>query len=592
MKKNDLLLVAATALYSFLFYQQSYGINFLLFTLVLIILLIIRNKDVLQKKYWLLAAGGSILSGLCVSYYGNTLSFIANITSLSLLSAYSIGASSLLFALLFAFYSYASSLFFMFINRLEKTQEEETTPSPSVKRSMLIVIPVLIALLFFFMYRGSNILFNEFAKKINFDFISWSWIIFTLGGFILLYGFFRHRVISVFSGFDERAANEIDRQNTNTISLFGKKLSLADENFSGITLFILLNSLLLIVNGLDFNFLFVDGKLPAGLGYSEFVHQGIGMLITSILIAIFIILFYFRGALNFYEKSPLLKFLAYLWILQNVFMLFSTAMRNDMYIAEYGLTYKRIGVYVYLFLTAIGLCTTLLKVGQAKSNMFLFRINSWLFYGVLLASSLFNWDGIITDFNIHKANQLEKRYLVGLSYVNLPELYRLQADSLHKHREFDMASEEYSVTDSRTSLEYNFNKELSRKLFFFVSARDRTGWRSWSYLGQKVSSELEEMHVFDRITELDLRSCRLESLEGIQHFKALKKLNLFRNSISSLEGVGQLTQLEELDLSENPVTDYTPLYALKNLKVLHLDSLDGSIISNLRAHFPSAQISH
>lgn len=590
MKKNDLPLVAATALYSLLFFQQSYGINFLLFTLALILLLIIRSKEVIKNKYWLLAAGGSVLSALCVSHYGNTLSFIANIISVSLLSAYSLGSSSLFFALLFAFYSYASSLFFMFINRLERTQEPEKANSASVKKIVLVIIPILIALLFFFMYRGSNILFNEFAKKINFDFISWNWIAFTLGGFILLYGFFRYRVISVFASFDEKASDEIDRQNTNTISLFGKKLSLADENFSGTALLILLNSLLLIVNGLDFNFLFVDGKLPAGLGYSEFVHQGIGMLITSIIIAIFIILFYFRGALNFYEKSPLLKFLAYLWIIQNVFMLFSTAMRNDMYITEYGLTYKRIGVYVYLLLTAIGLCTTLLKVSQAKSNMFLFRINSWLFYSVLLASCFFNWDGIITNFNIHKASQLEKRYLVSLSYANLPELFQLKADSLHKYKEFNMAPEEYAVADSRDPYQYDFSKELNRKLFYFLNAREKTSWRSWNYLGETVNTELEQMQVYNKIAQLDLQSGKLTSLEGIQHFKALKKLNLFRNSVNSLEGIQNLQQLEELDLSENPLTDYTPLYSLKNLKVLHLASFDETVKKNLQAHFPSAQI--
>ena len=36
MKKNDWLLFAAVGLYSFLFYQQTLGINFLIFTLFLV----------------------------------------------------------------------------------------------------------------------------------------------------------------------------------------------------------------------------------------------------------------------------------------------------------------------------------------------------------------------------------------------------------------------------------------------------------------------------------------------------------------------------------------------------------------------------
>lgn len=593
MKKNNLILATAVALYSLLFYQQSPGINFLLFSLALVVLLLIRNTSLLKNKLWLCAAIGSLLSGACLAYSGNTLSLIANIVSLGLLSVYSLYEGSLVFALLHALFSYSSSLFFVFVDRLKKKQEEiqegETTASSPIRKITLVVIPVLIAVVFFFMYRGSNVLFNEFAKKINLDFISMNWIAFTLGGFILLYGFFHSRQISIFATYDQKTGNTLEHDTTSTAILFGKKLSISDESFSGIVLFILLNVLLLIVNVLDINFLFIDGKLPAGLTYSEFVHQGTGMLITSILAGILIILFYFRGAMNFYERNSVLKLLAFLWIVQNVCMLFSTSMRNNMYISEYGLTYKRIGVYAYLILTVIGLCTTLIKIGKTKSNMYLFRINSWLFYGALILCCFVNWDSLITNYNIHTARQLEKKYLAGLSYANLPQLYELRADSIHKHKEFVLEESEI-LSDTRSyNSTYDFESSLNRKLFMFVHKQKTADWRSLTFLGHQVISNLEKKNVYKTITNLQLNGCSLSSLEGLENFSSLKSIYLYNNELTSIKGIENLRQLEELNLGSNPLTDYTPLYKLKNLKQLYVPANEAEI-NKLKQQLPNTHI--
>ncbi len=598
MKKNDWILLLCAALYSYLFYLQAAGINFALFTLCLITALVVRDKALPKKKTWQFAAAGSLLSALCIMYYGNTLSVVANIISLSLLSAFSAeGQSSLLFALLFSFYSYVSSLLFMCIARLERKKAgDEEKSTTSVKKIALLAIPLTITLVFFFMYRASNIIFNDFAAKINLDFISWTWISFTLGGFILLFGFFYHRKISIITQFDERSLNTLDSANTNTISLFGKKLNIGEEDFSGKALFIMLNLLLLMVNALDINFLFVDGKLPKGLSYSAFVHQGTGMLITSILVAIAVILFYFRGALNFYQKSKTLKLLAYIWIAQNVFMLFSTAMRNEMYINEYGLTHKRIGVYVYLLLAATGLITTFFKITKAKSNMYLLRSNSRIFYSALILSAFFNWDYIITDFNIHKAGQLDKDYLVKLSNTNLAQLYIFRQDTLHKHKEFSADPEHISSfeSDSRNNWDakIDFEKELNNKLFFFLRNNEEQGWKSWHYDESIVNEQLRKLNVYNTIYKLDLSNTKLCSLSGLQHFSSLKKLNLYNNFLYSIEGIQTLKDLEELDLSRNYINDVTPLYGLKNLKQLLIDNLSPVQFKNLQTHLPNTLINY
>src|ERR1700728_725130 len=108
MKKNDWLLIISVAAYSFLFYEENAGINFLLFTIILIaILLVIKDSTLYKNKSWQFVAIGSLLSAICVAYYGTELAVIANIISLSILSSVSLaGRSSVLLSLLFSFYSY------------------------------------------------------------------------------------------------------------------------------------------------------------------------------------------------------------------------------------------------------------------------------------------------------------------------------------------------------------------------------------------------------------------------------------------------------------------------------------------------------
>lgn len=477
MKRNDWILTVTVAAYSYLFYQQTAGINFLLFNLLVITMLLINDKTRIRNGFWIFAACGSLLSAIGISYYGNGLAVTANLISLSILSALSYNTgTSVIAALLFSCYSYASSVVQMIMDWQSRMLKEQ---SASHRKWSLILIPLLITVLFFFMYRSSNALFNEFIEGLNLDFISLKWMLFTLGGLVLTYGFFYHHPIEAIASWERNTGNEINRSNTETITLFGRQISVADGEFSGKWLFLLLNLLLLSVNILDIRFMF-DQTLPKGVTYSEFVHQGTGMLITSIICAILIILFYFRGAMNFSEKSKTIKLLAYLWIVQNAFLIASTAFRNNMYVAEYGLTYKRIGVYVYLLLSLIGLVTTVLKLLNHKTNMYLFRINGWLFYSVLVFSAFINWDRIITNYNIHNAKQLQVDYLLNLSYSNLTQL-------------FSMEEQEFKRDKSITYSFAEFERKRNAKKNYFLENKENLDWRSWYLESSIIDNELKTL---------------------------------------------------------------------------------------------------
>ncbi len=585
MKKNDWILLASVAVYSFLFYAQTYGINFLLFTFFIIAMLIIKEKTVVQSKSWIVAAIGSIASAGSVLLYGNYLSFIANIISLSILSALSFSAStSALFALLFAWYSYISAVAFMVMDYLQRKKKKLESSHPVSVKLLLFLIPFIVVLIFFFLYKSSNPLFNNFTKNINLDFISWSWVRFTLLGFILLYGFFYHRVIPVFKKADENASSDLSQEKSGYKSWFGNSFTQHHEILSGVILFALLNVLLLTVNVLDVIYMWLDGGLPKGMNYTDFVHNGTEALITSIIFAILIILFYFRGWLNYFENNKTIKLLAYLWIAQNIFMVASTAYRNNLYIEDYFLTYKRIGVYVYLLLCTFGLITTFIKIKNLKSNWFLFRINSWLFYAVLVISTFFRWDSIITKYNIKSAEErrrpIDKNYLVDLSYINMPQLI-LMSDSLINKRMIDEDESESSMGSSfsfkRKYYDYyneekDFKPRMHLKLYNFFKEYEESEWQSYCIIKHEKFYEVMNLVKQNKINSLQLGKNGLITMQPFARISNLKSLDFNHNQWKDITELKNFPGLETLDISYNPIDTIKTLPPLIHLKTLNISN--------------------
>jgi Leucine-rich repeat (LRR) protein len=560
MKKNDLILLSSLASYSYLFYNQSPGINFFLLTIILILLLQARDgiyKNIFNLSYWLSIAG-SIVSAACVVLYGNTLSSLANILSLSLVAAFSVEkSSSLIFAGLYSLYSYISAIAMMFIDWTAKQKKKSLEGKKSGLKLFLFLIPIIISFIFFFLYREANPLFKNFTSTISFDFITWSWVRFTLLGFVLLYGFFYHRRISLLTEKDLKAQNNLSPANFSSEknTLLGFNVDLSNEFMSGVILFSLLNILLLFVNVLDFQYLWLTNSLPEGLNFSESVHQGIGTLITSIILAVLIILVYFRGNINFYSSGRTIKVLAYIWVLQNAFMILSTVMRNQLYINEYSLTYKRIGVYVYLLLCLIGLFTTIIKIASAKSNWYLFRSNSWLFYGVLIISCVINWDRMISEFNLLNSKTLDRDYLIRLSSSNTDQL---------------LASSHLGIDSMETSAVTLNN--LHRKTYYFLSSYQKKEWKSWNREDEMIYNNILALEKNKKILSLNLSNSTIASLTPISGFRNLKKLDLTNNWFKALPELKSFPLLEALDLSGNGIDSIQKIPVNATLRDLNLSN--------------------
>ena len=109
MKTNDYLLLSGTLAYSLLFFEQGSGINFLIFNLVIVALFVIRSRELLVTKKWLLTASLCCVSAVGIVLHTSSLAIFANITGLLILSGLSYNIkTSALFSLLFSCYSTVS----------------------------------------------------------------------------------------------------------------------------------------------------------------------------------------------------------------------------------------------------------------------------------------------------------------------------------------------------------------------------------------------------------------------------------------------------------------------------------------------------
>ena len=431
MKTTDIFILIATAAYSFLFYKQSPGLNFLLFNLLIVSLFLSTNKTLVRRTSWFAAATGAILSAFCIFWWGTTLPVLANICSLFMLAGLSFNPhSSLLVAAFNTFISTATSIPRFFQGSI-KISQPETGGTSTFTKLLLFIVPAIVTLLFVFVYRAANPIFEKFTDQLNLDFISFNWCLFTLFGFFLVFGLFKQYVINKVNNADSQSPDNLP-----TITLeqhlqsdIGIQLSVPNEVLTGIILFIMLNLVLLCVNGLDVFYMWIVVRLPDGITVAQYLHDGTDTLILSIIMAIAVILFVFRGYLNFFENNKWLKALAYTWIAQNILLVITTANRNWWIIESSGLTRRRIGVYVYLLLCIVGLTTTFIKVAQRKSNWFLFRKNAWVFYSVFIISCFINWDELIVNYNCQnfKALQLgyiDRGYQAELSHTCLATLFK------------------------------------------------------------------------------------------------------------------------------------------------------------------------
>ncbi len=477
-----LLLVIGGGWCTFIFYQEEMGLNTLFFVLPLLALAFTKTyQSGPYHKEVAITAVGTLLSALAV--VGNDSDLAKSMYWLSIILFIGfIKHAHIRFIPLVAAAGMTNLLLVPW--KMVQGYIQKTIPSLSlnytIKKAASGIIPLALFTLFLLIYYLANDKFGGMIDAII-DFFSTSnsqgiaaeqVALFSIGFLLVGSILYSNPVSSTFLNWQKQLSLNLIRSRKKKIDTYFTPLALKSRFKLSIITLTLLNALICIVNLTDLIYVWFSRRTLTASELSLYVHEGTDLLIFAILLAAIILLVVFRKNLNFFPDNEGLKKLAYIWLGQNIFMVFSVAMRNFQYAHNFGLTHKRIGVFLFLLIVLIGLVTLFLKIRDKKSHYFLWHRNSWAVYSVLLIAGFVNWNLLITRVNLNPnyTKRLDVQYLVN----DLPNQNAFLLDR-HLHL-LQQQSPAYSP---------NLKIKVDKKLRRACSGRSIYSWNWPYYLNRK-----------------------------------------------------------------------------------------------------------
>ena len=486
-KRNVLIVIVGAIVFTLLFHRQWLGLNLLFMELAVVGTLFWQKSLRMRGRNALTMTAGLLVTAVFTVLTHSIFAYVMHYITLFMFTGMLIypETKSLLTSLGLAAYNFFEAPI-AFIKALTKANVSGRSVSSLLWKSRIFSIPIVIILVFVYIYRLSNPVFDQLLNDIGnsiadaftavFQNVDALMIMTFLIGIVLLSGLFVRTRQQGLIDHDLAAEDALARRRNNPHINF-KLNALKNEYRAGVFLLITLNAILLLVNAIDINWVWIHFDWQAQ-DLKQFVHEGTYLLILSILISIALVLYFFRGNLNFYKQNKWLKYLSYAWLIQNAILALSVGRRNLYYIDHFSLAYKRIGVIIFLILTLYGLATVFWKAMHGKSATYLFKVNTYSFYIILTLSSLFNWDTIIAQYNFAHADKsfLELEFMASLSDKALPYLDK----SLEELKAIDVVQEEkFAFARDYMSPERYF-KEIEYRKARFIIAWERTNILEWN----------------------------------------------------------------------------------------------------------------
>jgi hypothetical protein len=187
---------------------------------------------------------------------------------------------------------------------------------------------------------------------------------------------------------------------------------------SSALMLIVLNGLFAVANVADVVFLWGNGKLPAGVTYSGYVHSGVNTLTFTVLLSAVVLAGIFQQQLDVAGRRGL-KVLGLLWIGQNLLVLVSVVLRLKLYIEAYDMTVARLSVILFLLLVAAGYGLLAIQIVREKSLPWLVGRCAVAVFATLYLAQFLNLAGWSADYNVaqwekNRARNLDVSYIVEL----------------------------------------------------------------------------------------------------------------------------------------------------------------------------------
>jgi len=413
MKKHQIIL-ACSIVFTLLFYNESVGVNLSIFGLLLTGSICYFFQDRFTDRSHLILVVTSVLSCMAFAWYGDFVSFLALAISILFLQ-FKIQESKLkivqVFPLIFLNAFASIGRIFIFSQWLP---ERKIHNNFAKKLVAYFIIPAIFIIVFFTAYSFGSSHFSSLLTDYTLDIDIVEVILIGILGFYISFSFWNYWVPEVCYEKNELLDNDFKNiaeiKSQNTFSF----LDIDFERKSGEITLVLLN-FLLVVFIITYNYeQFFEVIEKSNL--SADTHERVNSVIFSIIMAVGVIMFYFKGGFNFDKKAANLKKLAKIWIVLNGLLIVSTIIKNSEYISVFGLTYKRLGVYAFLILAIIGLVFVFRKITKQKTNAYLANQMVWYFYGTVLLCSFVNWGNLITTYNIAVNKCVEPIFLSRLNF--------------------------------------------------------------------------------------------------------------------------------------------------------------------------------
>lgn len=491
--KKIFIVLVSTAIFPWLFYEKSIGVNLLIFNLIIFVGLFFIGKLNIKNKLNRSIALGTLLSAIFVVYNGSALSIAVNIISLFLFAGSNIfdNGRNLFYASISSFINFFTSQinFFLSIRKIGSRTKKFKKVNKYLR---LIIIPLIIVFVFVLIYKAANPVFEGMVKSFFdvidnffewfFDNIEIALFMTFILGFIISNSFFMGSSEKSIVAMDKNSSDKLVRIRRKRITKF-KTNALKSEYTSALILFISLNILILIINFIDIWWVWLNFEWD-GEYLKQFVHEGTYLLILSIIISLAISIIYFRGNINFLKKNILLKKLAYLWLAQNAILTISVGIRNFWYINYFSLAYLRIGVIFFLILTLFSILTVFIKIKNKKTTYYLFRRNTLAAYVLLVVMAFFNWDVIIAKYNFSHSETafVHFNFLADLSDNALPYLEKTDKEL----KEIDKIQKEKFPFRKRYISSSDYSEIIIDKKLDFLNEWKNRSWLEWNFAGEKA----------------------------------------------------------------------------------------------------------
>jgi hypothetical protein len=480
-RRKSVVLLAL--LFTLLFYRQNLGLNLLLFETAVCAILYRQLLQALTFSFkkiillmWLLSLTSVVLVH---SDYSIAVHILLSVTALGILNSLELQT------IISAFAGGIHSMIKAPMQFIQDKSGINILPS-RFPRIGIFLVPIAVISFFMILYASANSIFGDLVgrfmiKVVEFlsNFIAhingallFTAMIGLLAGIFIIY-----RYENIYWVKMDQYPTTMRRIRKKQLTSHFRMPALKNEYTAGIFMLLSLNLLIFVVNIIDISNVWI-GFTWSGEDFSSMVHEGTYLLIFAVLASIAVVLYYFRGNLNFYQKKWL-RPLAGLWIAQNAILAISVVIRNYHYVDAFSLSHKRIGVFIFLMIVLIGLTTVWIKIFRTKTSWYLFKTNALQTAVVLVIFSTFNWDILIARFNFSRGSEafVYLEHMASLDDSALPYLIK-DLNTLEQ-----ISTEQYNKFNFRerglTTLEYQ--QIISVRENNFLHEYESRSWLSWNW---------------------------------------------------------------------------------------------------------------